>query len=93
MHCDANLRYYRQHLGLSQLELATRAGSAFSQSYVSRLECGLRPSDSQHVQALAAALGVGRDALVRPPRIVRQVATLRPVILRVAPTPALESDS
>ena len=92
-HLGGNLRYYRQHLRLSQLALANRAGSAFCQSYVSRLECGLRPSDDQHVQTLAAALGVDRDALVRRPLVVRQVGRLRPVVLRASPTPARESDS
>lgn len=85
-----NVRYIRLLRRLSQLELANRAGSAFSQSYVSRLECGLRPSDSQHVSALATALEVSPDALLRRPRVVRCASALKPVVLSTLTSPERE---
>ena len=85
-----SVRCYRQLLELSQHQLAALAGNAFSQSYVSRLERGLRPSDDQHVDKLAAVLGVSSDDLLRRPRFVRQASRLRPVVLRAVSTLATE---
>ena len=92
-HLGVNVRCYRQLLGLSQHDLAARAGDHFSQSYLSRLERGLRPNDHHHVNQIAAALGVSADALLRRPRVVRQVSKLRPAVLLTGSTPVLEADS
>ena len=76
-----NIRFYRRLRGFAQHELAARAGLAFTQPYVSKLECGWRPFDVSHVDALAAALSLSRQQLLRQPRIVQSD---RPVIVTTA---------
>ena len=76
-----NLRFYREFLQLSQQEFAERAGPPFSQTLISRLERGLRPSDPRHVEVLTAALGITPTALLRRPRVVRRISALSPVVV------------
>ena len=88
-----NLKYFRalRHLtqdGLARSVTATRRWRGFSQTYISRLERGMRPSREEHVDALAVALQVPASALLSRPRIVRATEG-RPVI--VANAIALES--
>jgi transcriptional regulator with XRE-family HTH domain len=66
-----NLRDLRTARRQSQHALADQAGPPFSQSYISRLERGLVPSDVGHVDILAAALGVSPRRLLQRPRHVR----------------------
>ena len=56
------IRTWREHRGLSQSELATRAG--ISASYLSQLESGKRDGTVEVLSALAAGLGVALDELV-----------------------------
>jgi transcriptional regulator with XRE-family HTH domain len=60
-HPLTQLARIRLNLGLSQAELAIRAG--FKQQYVSLLERGMRPTDESHVVKLAEVLGVEAEAL------------------------------
>jgi transcriptional regulator with XRE-family HTH domain len=64
---SGNLRLFRLAQRLTQQQLVARLGDGFTQSYVSRLENGLRPVDPQHVDRLAEALGVLPLALVSRP--------------------------
>ena len=80
-----NLRYFRLRRHLTQEDLARRAaatlrGRGFSQTYISRLERGMKPASAEHVDALAAALKVSVPTLLARPRIVR-AAEGRPVII------------
>ena len=59
-----NLRLLRIDAGLSQHQLALRAG--LRQQDVSAFERGLWPSEPEHVAALARALGVTEAALLAP---------------------------
>lgn len=77
-HLGHNLRFYRQLRGLAQHALAAQLGQPFTQPYISRLECGWRPSNSCHIDALAAELGVSRKLLLRRPKIVQ---SHRPVVV------------
>jgi transcriptional regulator with XRE-family HTH domain len=61
VHALTNLSAIRRAIGYSQAELARRAG--FDQSYVSRLERGLVPSDVAHAERLAGVLGVAVNLL------------------------------
>ena len=76
-----NLRFFRQLCGLTQGELADQAGVP-SQSYLSRLERGLRPSGPDQVAELAEVLGVPVAVLLRRPRVVTRVDATRPVLFR-----------
>jgi transcriptional regulator with XRE-family HTH domain len=62
----SNLRRLRRERDLTQAQLAERTG--FDQSYISRLERGLRPSHDSHINTLAAALGVTTQRLLRRSR-------------------------
>ncbi len=79
-----NLKFYRHVRELSQRELAKRAGTGFTQSGISRLECGHHPTDPEQVAALARALEVSVDTLLRRPRRARRLDSLRPVVLQEA---------
>ena len=69
-----NVRRYRVDARLSQLALARLAGAGFSQSYISEIERGLKPSDPAHVERLATVLGVRSAALLRRVRVRRLAA-------------------
>jgi transcriptional regulator with XRE-family HTH domain len=89
-----NLRDLRTARRQSQHALALQLGAPFSQSYLSRLERGLMPSDAGHVARLAAALGVSPRRLLQQPRAVpfrprRHAAKVRdPRPVSAAPPPA-----
>ena len=55
------IRIWREHRGMSQSELATRAG--ISASYLSQLESGKRDGTVEILSTLAAELGVALDDL------------------------------
>jgi transcriptional regulator with XRE-family HTH domain len=81
---SANLRFFRQLLGLSQYELArlaSAAGQFISQDAISRYEHGQQPPDSSYVGTLAQALGVSPASMLRRPRVVRSPEGLRPVVV------------
>ncbi len=60
-----NLKYYRAKLGLTQAELAKKAG--VNRSHLASLESGTQPNTSlKTVEKLAAALGVSALDLLRP---------------------------
>ena len=63
-----NLRTLRLGARLSQQQLAARAGTGFTQPYVSDLERGRWPYDRTHVARLADALDVEETALLRKVR-------------------------
>lgn len=63
-----NLRTVRLARGLTQADLAQRAG--LQQVYISALERGLLPSQESHVTRLAEALEVDQRALVSDAVIV-----------------------
>ncbi len=82
-----NLKYFRERRRFTQKELArrvtaTRRSRGFSQTYISRLERGMKPVRDEHVELLASALQVPASALLSRPRIVR-AAEERPVIIAV----------
>ena len=56
------IRVWREHRGLSQAELATRAG--ISASYLSQLESGKRAGTTEVLAALGNVLGLTLDDLV-----------------------------
>ena len=56
------IRVWREHRGLSQAELATRAG--ISASYLSQLESGKRAGTTEVLAALGTVLGLTLDDLV-----------------------------
>ena len=56
------IRVWREHRGLSQAELATRAG--ISASYLSQLESGKRAGTTEVLAALATVLSLTLDDLV-----------------------------
>jgi transcriptional regulator with XRE-family HTH domain len=56
-----NIRFIRQLRGQSQRELAKRAG--FSHAYISMIERGMRVSHDEHLDRLAAVLGVSRAVI------------------------------
>jgi len=56
-HLAKNLKYYRSRLGLTQAELAQKAG--VNRSYLASIESGTQPNTSiKTVEKLAAALNV-----------------------------------
>jgi len=57
-----NIKYYRTKLGMTQEELAERAG--INRSYLASLERGRRNTTLKTVEALAMALGVSTSELV-----------------------------
>jgi len=57
-----NIKYYRTTLGMTQEELAERAG--INRSYLAGLERGRRNTTLKTVEALAKALGVSTSELV-----------------------------
>ena len=57
-----NIKYYRTRLGMTQEELAERAG--INRSYLAGLERGRRNTTLKTVEALAKALGVSTSELV-----------------------------
>jgi transcriptional regulator with XRE-family HTH domain len=63
-----SLRRLRRERELSQAQLAARAGSGFTQQYISGLERGLRPSRVSHLDRLARALDVDVIELLGLPR-------------------------
>ena len=92
-----NLKYFRQLRQFTQDQLARRATRhrcSFSQTYISRLERGMKPARDEHVNALAVALEVPVSVLLSRPRIVR-AAEGRPVIIvtEVCRTDAQEARS
>lgn len=52
----ANLRKYRNQLGLSQEEFAEKAG--LHRTYISAIECGKRSIALDNIQKIADTLGV-----------------------------------
>lgn len=74
-----NVRFYRRLRRLSQRELGARITPPLPQPTVSRTELGYRPADDHVVDALAGALGVHRDQLLRRPRVIRPH---QPVVVR-----------
>lgn len=56
------VRVWREHRGLTALELASRAG--ITQPYLSQIENGNREGGVETMKALASALGVTIDDLV-----------------------------
>jgi transcriptional regulator with XRE-family HTH domain len=73
-----NVRFFRKRRRFSQRELGARATPPLTQPTVSRIELGARPADDGDVDALAGALGVGRDQLLQRPRVIRST---RPVVV------------
>jgi transcriptional regulator with XRE-family HTH domain len=65
-----NLRLLRLARRWSQRRLADEAGAQFTESYLSRLECGQRPTDIAHIDVLAVTLGISRRQLLKRPRAV-----------------------
>jgi predicted transcriptional regulator len=59
------IRVWREHRGLSQAELAARAG--ISASYLSQLESGRRDGTMEVLQSIATVLGVGLDDVAGQP--------------------------
>jgi transcriptional regulator with XRE-family HTH domain len=88
----ARLRALREERGLSQEEVAARAGMAAST--VSRLESGARRLALDHLTPLAGALGVGVGELLAPaaadPRVHGDVRTVEGIryetLSRAAPS-------
>lgn len=63
-HLADNLKYYRARLGLTQVDLAERAG--VNRSHLASIESGTQPNTSiRTVEKLAAALGVSVLDLLR----------------------------
>jgi transcriptional regulator with XRE-family HTH domain len=60
------LKHYREALGLSQEELAAKAG--LDRTYVSQLERGLKSPTLTSLEKLAACLGIEPETLVRERR-------------------------
>ncbi|MYN29612.1 helix-turn-helix domain-containing protein [Duganella sp. CY42W] len=65
-HAAENVRHYRQQQGLSQDELARRAG--LSRRMINGLEAGTANISLSNLDAIALALGVQFVDLVRPPQ-------------------------
>lgn len=63
-----NIKYYRTKLGLTQEELAARAG--VNRSYLASLERGRRNTTLKTVEMLAKALGVSTSDLVSSPGVL-----------------------
>jgi transcriptional regulator with XRE-family HTH domain len=63
-HVARALRDHRRAAGMTQSELAERAGLAFET--VSRLESGREPPSLRSIVAMAEALGTSLDAIVTP---------------------------
>lgn len=57
------LRIWREHRKLTLAQLAERSGVGLS--YISEIEHGQKPGSAQALKALAAALGVDTDDLIR----------------------------
>ncbi len=64
-HFKAHFRAWREHVGLTQNEVADRMGVV--KSTVSRVESGTRGWGEDTLVAFAAALGLTPEALLRPP--------------------------
>lgn len=79
------LRTSRKHAGLSQRELAERAGIA--EKYLSRVEVGAAVPSIRVARDLAAALGVNLDALAdgKTTALDARLATAVRVLQRLAP--------
>ena len=61
-----NLKYYRAKLGLTQVELAQKAG--VNRSYLASIESGSQPNTSiKSVEKLATALEMTAVDLLNPP--------------------------
>ena len=63
-HLAQNLRRLRRERDFTQTTVGNLTG--FSQSYVSALERGLRPTRPAHLRLLARALSVREEVLVAP---------------------------
>lgn len=59
---ESSIKLWREHRGLTQQELATRAG--ISKPYLSQVETGKRKGAVETRSAIARALGVPLDVLV-----------------------------
>lgn len=59
---ESPVRVWREHRGLTQAQLATRAG--LRQGYLSEIEGGKKPGSVAAYRALSAALGVDVDDLL-----------------------------
>jgi len=82
-HLGANVRYFRGLHRCTQRTLAERAGPQFSQAYISQIEHGVRPSDPDQLAALATALEVPVESLLKRPRFVNRAEDItRLVVLR-----------
>lgn len=69
---SSNIRFYRLARGLTQRNLAKRAGAPLSQVLLSRLENGLRTATPNNIRLLATALKVPEVSLLRRPRTVNR---------------------
>lgn len=58
------VKVWREHRQLTQRQLAAQAG--ISAAYLSQIESGKRTGSAEVLQALARALGVDLDDIVRP---------------------------
>lgn len=58
----SNIKAARKHAGLNQSQLAQKAG--ITKAAISRYESGLREPRSEHLKAIAEALGVTTDELL-----------------------------
>lgn len=58
-----NIRQIRTDTGLTQTEVAERAG--ISQAYLSQIECDLRSMDVKQADRIAKALGVTLNDLMQ----------------------------
>ena len=65
-HLAKNLKYYRAELGLTQAELAQKAG--INRSHLASIESGSQPNTSiKTVEKLAMALKIDPLTLLKPP--------------------------
>ena len=78
---SANLKHVRTRRGVTQSQLAQRAGKPFTQGLVSLYERGLHPSTG-HIQQLAEALDVPVDVLLQRPRLVRRADALQVIVVK-----------
>lgn len=72
-----NLRRLRREKGLSQEELAHRAGCA--RAYLSGAEAGRRNATIETIEALAAVLEIHPSDLIRSPPLDQKVGKDRPM--------------
>ena len=78
-----NARYFRHLLELSQHDVAVRSNGCFEQRHVSAMERGWMPHDPEgFFKALANAIGVTYEMLLRRPRVVTSLNNVRAIVYR-----------